>query len=210
MSKIYLDFDRTLYDTDNFVDEMLDEMASIVCKKYQEVHPNEVIKFVKEKISAKQIFGIFSICEAVGEKYSIDVDRFKECVEKALKNGEKRIYTDAITLLKALSQKGYQINILTYTTKPDYDYQLKKLEGSRITSLIDNIIITSKEKGSLGLDYENSIFVDDNPKDLRSLHLSGVKKENLYRIKRKNTKYSDLPITDFEIKEIGSFDEINI
>ena len=29
MSKIYIDFDRTLYDTDNFVDEMLDEMASI-------------------------------------------------------------------------------------------------------------------------------------------------------------------------------------
>lgn len=208
MSKIYFDFDRTLYDTDNFVDEMLNEMASIVCKKYQEVHPEEVIKFVKDKISAKQIFGISSICEVVGKNYGIGADCFKECVEKTLKNGEKRIYGDAITLLKVLSQKGYQINILTYMTKSDYDYQLKKLEGSKITSWIDNIIFTSKEKGSLGLDYENSIFVDDNPKDLRSLHSAGVKYENLYRIKRENTKYFGVKISDFEIKEISSLKEI--
>ena len=102
------------------------------------------------------------------------------------------------------------MNILTYTRKEDYEYQMMKIMGAKISDYVDNIVFCTKSKGELALDYENSIFVDDNPKELVSLYNAGVSADRLFRIKRFNAEYSDLIISEFQPREYVNFNDIEI
>ena len=112
--------------------------------------------------------------------------------------------------LKRLSQKGYEVNILTYTSQEDFEYQMLKVMGSKISDYVDNIFMCSRSKGELGLDYETSFFVDDNPKELVSLFKAGVSPDRLFRIKRAGASYSDVEISEFDAIEYSDFNNVEI
>ena len=89
-----------------------------------------------------------------------------------------------------------------------YNLALRYL-GNREDAM-ENIFMCTKRKGELGLDYETSVFVDDNPKELVSLFNAGVSSDRLFRIKRDGAGYSDVIISEFEAKEYTNLNDIEI
>lgn len=210
MKKIYIDFDSTLYDTGLFKKNFLLEMAKEICKKN---HSDDVETTIKEILDFKQdkkAVGILSFCDIVSEKYDIEMPILVECVKRALAKGEELYYDDSVQFLKSLAQKGYEINILTYTLKRDFEFQLLKLSGAKIASLVNNIFICTSNKGELSLDYKNATFIDDNPRDLTSLFEAGVSADRLIRVKRTGAKYSNVELNEFVPFECERLDEIKI
>ena len=80
--------------------------------------------------------------------------------------------------------------------------------NGKIEYFFNNIIMCSDHKGSLCLDYENGIFIDDNPRELESLFNAGVSEERLIRVRRDGARYSKVEIAGFNPREVLSFDEI--
>ena len=57
------------------------------------------------------------------------------------------------------------------------EYQLDKINCANITKYFYELIITKEYKFELDIDYKNSIFIDDNPRDLK-----GLKNNNSYKV----------------------------
>ena len=94
----------------------------------------------------------------------------------------------------------YEINILTYG---QLDHQTKKIKFSKAMPYINNIIVTSNSKiGLKEIDYQNSIFIDNNPNQIEQLVKYGVKK--IFRIRRATDKYSTQKVSN-NIKEYPDF-----
>jgi hypothetical protein len=49
------------------------------------------------------------------------------------------------------------------------EYQLEKIGCAKISKYFNELIITQKYKFDIEIDYKNSIFLDDNPRDLKGL-----------------------------------------
>jgi predicted enzyme involved in methoxymalonyl-ACP biosynthesis len=62
-----------------------------------------------------------------------------------------------------------------------------------------------KHKGKLNIDYENSIFIDDNPLEIESI--IEKKPKMIIRMQRNNSKYSNISL-DIDINTVVSLDEI--
>ena len=204
MARFYIDFDSTLYDTDRI--RNFDREIALSLTKYVGLSFEDSVKKVQQTHKIKK--KVFDICDALEEEYQVNKGLLRESVEQFLAEGKKFIFNDAIDFLKRLVSKGHEINILTFTDK-EFDYQMLKLKGSGVLQFVDNVIICSKDKGKLGLDYENAIFIDDNPSALKSLYLAGVSEKRLIRMRRAGAGYSSIEIDDFPVTEVKSFDEID-
>ena len=209
MKRVYIDFDSTLYNTEVIKKNMNDIIADGVCENALNCDKNVVIKEIKQAKSSG-VISVIGLCKFFENKYSLEKNCIKKRFQDFLAKGEELLYSDSLDFLKSLSQKGYEVNILTYTSKEDFEYQMLKVMGSKISDFVDNIFMCSKTKGELGLDYETSCFVDDNPKELVSLYKAGVSPDRLFRIKRNGASYSDVIISDFEAKEYANFEDIEI
>ena len=62
-----------------------------------------------------------------------------------------------------------------------------------------------RHKGLLKLDYINSIFIDDNPREIDSILSRNPKM--IIRMQRDNSKYSSIPM-EIDIKCVKSLNEI--
>lgn len=210
MKKIYIDFDSTLYNTGLLKEKFLLNLAKEICKNSNLKDTEKVFQQILCLKQDKKSNGILAICDVVSKKYGLEKIDLSDCFKSALKKGEQFCYDDSVDFLKSLTQKGYEINILTYTDKRDFDLQLLKLSKSGLASFVNNIIVCTANKGDLGLDYKNAIFIDDNPRDLTSLFNAGVAEERLFRVRRPGSKYSDVEINDFAPIECKSLKELNI
>ena len=205
MAKVYIDFDSTLYNTDKArgFDHVLEKEICKVTKLSME-ESIKAVDFATQNSSTRKIY---DICNVLEKKFNLEPNCLIRKIEEYLSNGEDLVYEDSIPFLKRLAQHGHKINILTYTNK-EFDYQMAKLYGSKIYNFVDNIIMCSDPKGELCLDYENGVFIDDNPKELESLFDAGVSEDRLIRIVRSGTKYSKIEISRFNPRMIESLDEI--
>lgn len=208
MKRIYIDFDSTLFDTTKFRQISKEIIGQEICKLKKDVSLIDVADEIQEMVKAKRFSGFFEMCNFFEDKHNLKHDCIKLKIEEFMKNTENLLYPDSILFLENLKKLGYEVNILTYTSKNSYDYQMKKLAGSNITKFVDNIIICSGNKGELGLDYENAIFIDDNPRALKSLHGAGVCQGRLIRMKRINAGYSSEVVHIEDLVEVTSFEEI--
>lgn len=209
MKRVYIDLDSTLYNTEIIKQNMNHIIADAVCEKVSSQDKNKVLEEIKEA-KTSGVKSVIGLCKFFEGKYNLEKDFIRKKFEDFLSKGEELLYSDSVDFLKRLSQKGYEVNILTYTSQEDYDYQMLKVMGSKISGFVDNIFMCTKRKGELGLDYETSVFVDDNPKELVSLFNAGVSSDRLFRIKRDGAGYSDVIISEFEAKEYTNLNDIEI
>jgi len=202
----YIDFDSTLYETAKLTELMLKAIG----KKIGELAKLDAEPLIKDAIDnfKSSTDNIFTHAENMGEKYNVDKCAVVSAVKAVLNNGKEIVYEDTVRFLKKLKEKGHRIYMLTFIYPGNQEYQMQKILGSELAQYFDVLIITTERKYSLDIDYENGIFIDDNPKDLTGLYER--KPLRLIRMRRPNNKRSNIEMDIKEIEEVASFDEINI
>lgn len=209
MKIAYVDLDGTLYRTSELklliVKEISLGIAEALSADFDEIYED-----VSGCFKNRHNISVFDFARQMAKKYDVNEEKIVESLKNILKNSSNLLYNDSIDFLKKLKEIGYETYILTFSRGYDNDYQMLKLIGSGISKLVDGVFICSKDKGELNLDYKNGIFVDDNPKQLASLFHAGVSEDRLFRIKRKNEKYSSVEITEFSPKEYDTLENMEI
>lgn len=191
--EVYIDFDRTLFDCDSF----LGDLYSII-QKYK--IPKKIFK--DSQIQCKKMgFNPYIILEKVEKHCSFNHEIYND-IDKLLDNTSSYLYADALLFLNNLKKSGYEIIILT---KGNLEYQKRKITNSNISKYCDDIIITMSHKGNLNIDYMNSVFIDDNPVEIKNILRK--KPKELIRIKRNDSKYYDITLNK-DIKTVNSLQEI--
>ncbi len=203
----YLDFDSTLYHTKNLTTKMLESIASSLSSQNANLNKNTIFCEAQSLFNKDNIYNIYKLATFLSKKYNAKVEPVKENLHKIIENGKEFVFEDVIPFLEKI-KKNNTVVLLTYSDKDSFSFQLEKIHGSGLADYFDDIIITDKQKHELNLDYQNSIFVDDNNKVLEGLHT--VQPKKLYRIRRKGTKYYDTKLSNsLNIKEIFSLNEID-
>ena len=191
--KVYVDFDRTLFDCDKFLEDLY-----ALINKYN--ISKDLFKECQNQCRRKG-FNPYNILDLVKEKYEFNDELYYK-IDNLIRSTSNYLYSDTIPFLEYLKSFSYEVIILT---KGNSDYQREKIFNAHLDSYYHKLIVTMKHKGLLKLDYENGIFIDDNP-----LEIESVLKKNpklVIRIKRENSKYSDIPL-DANIKIVKSLNEI--
>lgn len=209
MKIAYIDFDGTLYKTSELKLLIVKEIASEIEKELN-ASLDEIHKDVSDCFKNRHKTSVFDFARQMAKKYNVDEEKIVKRIEDLLNNGSKFLYGDSIKFIKNLKDNDYEVYILTFSRAYDNDFQMLKLIGSGINEFIDGVFICSKDKGELNLDYKNGIFVDDNPAQLTSLFKTGVSEDRLYRVVRKNEKYSLVEITEFSPKEYDTLEKMEI
>ena len=106
-------------------------------------------------------------------------------------NANNYLYSDAISFLEYLKKHNYNITILT---KGNSDFQREKIFNAKLDKYYDKLIVTMRHKGLLLLNYSHSIFIDDNPREIKSLLTRRPKK--IICIRHINSKYHDIEVSD--------------
>ena len=176
--KIYVDFDRTLLDCDRF----LEDLYSLI-KKYNV--SKDVFKECQNQCK-KDGFNPYTILDLVKETESFDDNLYLE-IDNLIKSTKDYLYQDTIPFLEYLKSLNYEIIILT---RGNSIYQKEKVLNAKIDSYYHDLIVTMQHKGLLDIDYKNSVFIDDNPKEIISILKR--KPKMIIRMQRDNSKYSDI------------------
>lgn len=190
--KVYIDFDRTLFDCENF----LRDFYSIITN--YEIPKNIFMRCQNQ--CKKRGFNPKIILEKVSKEYQFDT-RIYDDINDLLKKSNNYLYSDSIEFLKHLKELGYKTIILT---KGNIDYQKEKILYSNIDEFYDELIVTMKHKGKLDIDYKDGIFIDDNPVEIESI--LERKPKDIIRIRRENSKYFDVLLKD--VSTVSVLDEI--
>ena len=183
--KIYVEFDRTIFDCDRFIEDFFD-----LLQKYN-ISRDE---FNKYQDQFKNI-NPYIILDSMAKEKDINKDVYN-AIDKLVKKSSDYLFYDTEPFLKYLRSKNYQVIILT---KGDYDFQRAKVINSHIDSYYDDIIVTSNHKGELDIDYTNGIFIDDREEEIRSILLNNPKR--VISIQRKG-------ITNQDIEAVTSLNEL--
>lgn len=208
MKRFYIDFDGTLFDTDKMGTALNDYLSEHTKKLTNENSADVLLKIINYR--KVDNLNYYQICENLETEYKLAKGTLKTKLDEFLLDDKKFLFEDSVSFLQKLQEQEFEVNLLTYSSKNNKDYQMKKIMGSGLLNLTDSIIICTKPKGELWLDYENGIFIDDNPKQLLSLFKAGVKNTQIYRIIREGTKYSNVVLEEFEPIEIKSFKNIKL
>lgn len=157
--KIFLDFDRTLYDLDAFHE---------VARDVFETHGVPREKYNESKASfshgSGKAGGLYTPEEhdAVFEKMSVKiVPSPATCIRGVAREGKQFVFDDVFDFLQKIEK--HQKIILTFG---DAEYQRFKISGAGLDSFIDDIIVTNGEKWeeiqkAMRPD-ESAIFIDDH------------------------------------------------
>ena len=192
--KIYIDFDGTLFDTDKYNQDFIN-----LFNKYGIT--NETFINERDAIFNKDnLFDLYKLAEHLIKKYNLN----KEIKSKILNIlNTSYIYPEIFECLNILNNKKYKLYILTYG---NIKFQETKINCSNISKYFKEILITEKDKSKLNIDYEKSIFIDNNPEEIIKFKKAGAKK--IIRIKRKSDKYSKKNCNIDGIHECKDFNEI--
>jgi len=187
--KIYIDFDGTLFNNNKHYHKLIN-----IFKKY-----NIKKEYINNLTKNKYYKNLDILAKEIIIKNNLDKSIIKE-INTIYSND--LIYKDTIQFLEKYN-KNYELILLTLGTK---QYQLKKINSTNISKYFKEIIITNKDKSKLNIDYQNSIFIDNNPLELKKFY--NVKSKYLIRIKRNTDKYSKINLDIKNIPEFKDFTEL--
>ena len=202
----YFDFDNTLYETAKLTKKMKETIVDVIYD-YIKIDKEELFKYADENFNST-LDNIFSFAEKMANFYEVDSNEIMVRLDKVINNGKENVFEDVERFLKKLKDNGNKLYILTYVTKINQEYQLKKIVGSKIADYFDSIIVTTDLKYTLDLDYNKGVFIDDDPRDLTGLY--SMNPIRLIRIRKPNNKRSKIDMDNKDIEEYTSFDDINI
>ena len=191
--KVYVDFDRTLFDCDRFLEDFYE-----IITKYN--IPKDLFKECQNQ-SKRHGFNPYTILNDVEKKISFDKSIYLD-IDELIQHTSSYLCPDTIPFLEYLNSHNYTVIILT---KGNRDYQREKIINSHIDKYYSKLIVTMRHKGLLFLNYLQSMFIDDNPREIESLLIRKPKK--IIRIKRNMSKYSDIELKK-EIKTVNNLHEI--
>ena len=191
--KIYVDFDRTLFDCDKFLEDFY-----ALIDKYN--IPKALFKECQNQFRRKG-FNPYIILNNLEKKENFDKKIYQD-IDSLIHRTSDYLYPDAIPFLEYLRNRNYEIIILT---KGNSDFQREKIFNAHIDKYYDKLIVTMRHKGLLFLNYFASVFIDDNPREIESLVKRMPKK--MIRIARLNSKYSDIEIKH-KLETIHSLQEL--
>lgn len=200
----YIDFDNTLYETAKLTKKMISAVANSIADN-KKIDYNEVLENITPKFNST-VDNIFSFAEKMAKNYDVDVKFAVDSVNEAINNGKDLVFSDAKDFLESKKKNGDKLIILTYVADGNQEYQLQKVMGSGIAKYFEQIIVTTKYKFELDLNYENGIFIDDDPRDLNGLYAKNPIK--VIRIRKENNKRSKIDIDNKNIEEYKSFNDI--
>lgn len=200
----YIDFDNTLYNTPLLTNKMLSTLVESACSQ-KKLDATELKNQCKLMFNREHIYNIYELVSYFSEKYELDKSNIIKAIDNEILNGKNFVYDDSISFLKKL-QKGNNLFLLSYSND-NLNYQTEKILGSGLAPYFDGLLITSKPKYELDINYSNGIFIDDNPKDLLGLYSKNPKK--IIRLKRLNNKYSKIEL-DVKITEYNKLTDIPI
>ena len=185
--KIYIDFDGTLFNNNKHYHKLIN-----ILKKY---NINE--EYINNLTKKKHYKNLDTLAKEIIDKNNLDKSIINE-----INNiySDDLIYKDTLPFLEKYKEE-YELILLTLGNKK---YQLKKINSTNISKYFKKIIITNKDKSKLNIDYQNNIFIDNNPHELKKFYNS--KSKHLIRIKRKNDKYSKI---NLDIKNTPEFKDFN-
>ena len=190
----YIDFDNTLFNTVEFYNDM--------CLIMEKFGITDLMINEYENTIDPRLFNPLKLVDYCIKKYQIN-KRVLEKVKLFFKNANNYLYNDSYDFLIKIKEKGHRLVLLTYG---DYEYQNFKIINSGLIKYFDEVIITEYDKDTLELDFNNSIFVDDNPKVIRELLSKNPFK--VIRIKRPNNKYSKEIINNSLVEEFINLNNI--
>lgn len=189
-TKVYIDFDGTLYNSDNFYNSFIE-----ICSKYN-IKKEKVKEIENDIFNNKNLFNVDILSQKIFEYYQLPIN-FLYDVEVLYK--EPNLFSDTIPSLEQLIKSSkYELYILTHGNR---EYQLKKITSSKIDKYIKEIIVTTGSKIDLdGINYQKSIFIDNNPFQIKQLIAAKAKK--VIRIRRHQDKYSKIasmvPVNEYD------------
>ena len=176
-TKVYIDFDGTFYNS--FIE---------ICSKYN-IKKEKVKEIENDIFNNKNLFNVDILSQKIFECYQLPIS-FLYDVEALYK--KPNLFSDTIPSLEQLIKSSkYELYILTHGNR---EYQLKKITSSKIDKYIKEIIVTTGSKIDLdGINYQESIFIDNNPFQIKQLIATKAKK--VIRIRRHQDKYSKIAST---------------
>ena len=204
--KYFIDFDNTLYETAKLTESMVTRIAELISDSGQ-YKKEQILEDVKTNFDHTND-NIYSYAEKMAIKYNADINYVVDGVKNVVQNGGKFVFEDAKKFLEKLKEQKQTINLLTYIPNSNQEYQLQKINGSGLSKYFDSIIITSKLKYTLEINYENAIFIDDSPRDLEGLN--SMNPLRLIRIRKPNNKRSKIDMEIENMEEYTSFDDISL
>ena len=113
------------------------------------------------------------------------------------------LYEDALLFLECIQDKFESILLTCGGEKNQKD----KIKVCDINHFFSEIIITPEDKSKLdNVDYKNSVFIDNNPKEVIRFLNAGAKK--VIRIRRNTDKYSKIDLNISNVEEYTSLDGV--
>ncbi len=202
----YIDFDHTLYDTKKLINKMLDSISLSITKQ-KNLDYDELLKECKSMFNRENIYDIYKLCEYFADKYALKLSPIINDLNNTVLNREDLVFEDSIRFLKKLKSAGHKIILLSYQPFSP-QFSILKIAGSHLVDYFDAEYISAIPKYELEIDYQNGIFIDDNPKDLIGLYNKNP--IEVIRLRRKDDTYSSVDLGNPNIKEYENFDEILI
>ena len=174
--KLYIDFDGTLFNTHKYTKDFMSILNDYGIDK-------TLFDEAKDKLCGNnKLFNINVVVDYFISNYNIDYS-LKDKIDNLL--NDSYVYSDVIECLNMLIDSGYELYLLTYG---DDEFQKLKIDVSNLSKYFKEIIITGKDKSKLDIDYENSIFIDNNPIEIEKFYNSMAK--TIIRIRRDSDRYS--------------------
>lgn len=197
----YIDFDNTLYNTPLLKEKMLKSIANFA--KLQK--GLEIFDECNFMFNDNYIYDIYQLALYISNKYDLSLEQILANLNTIILDGSNFVFEDSIPFLEKLHNEKHNIFLLSHSNG-DLKYQTAKILGSGLTNYFDTLYITSKPKYELDINYENGIFIDDNPADLLGLYSRSAKK--VIRLRRKQNKYSVQNLENCNITEYCDFTEL--
>ena len=203
--KYYIDFDNTLFETPKLTKAMLKLLTNAILEKHENKNFEETFVECKSLFNREHFYNIFELIEHFSHIYELDEKNVVKNMKVLISDTKEFLYPDTIPFLERLKAEGHELYILSYC-KESLTYLTAKISGSGIADYFNAIYATSTPKYELGLNYEEGIFIDDNPSDLKGLY--GKNPRKIIRIARNGNKYSLIDLDIPEIKSYNSFENI--
>ena len=192
--KIYIDFDSTLFDVNKYLQNLYK-----ICEKYN-IKKDELDEITNNIFKNHKAFFIDDLLKYLLEEKNVDknIKRDFSLLEK-----KAFLFDDTLIFLKSIQTK-YEPILLTCG---NIYHQQKKINACNIKEYFSDVIIVQENKSKVdNVDYQNGIFIDNNPLELEKF--ISVNAKRVIRIKRNSDKYSKINLTNSKLETYNTLKDV--